>query len=211
VLDYPALWRCFEDLGLESWRSALEPLLAERLQDDAHGDFRKWRQTLEALHAAGDDKPELRRELLLSLSPWRKGPFEVGGVSIDSEWRSNLKWERVKDALDPLTGRRVLDVGSGNGYYALRMREAGVKLVIGIDPTLLYVIQFLAIRRFDTDGDVHVLPLRLHELPGPSRAFDTAFSMGVLYHQRSPIDHLQQLRQSLIVTRECATSGCCRR
>jgi tRNA (mo5U34)-methyltransferase len=197
VLDYPALWRCFEDLGVTSWRSALEPLLAERLQDDAHGDFRKWRQTIEALHAAGENKPELRRELLLSLSPWRKGPFEVGGVSIDSEWRSNLKWERVKDALDPLTGRRVLDVGCGNGYYALRMREAGVKLVIGIDPTLLYVMQFLAIRRFDTDGDVHVLPLRLHELPAHSHAFDTAFSMGVLYHQRSPIDHLQQLRQSL--------------
>jgi len=197
MLDYSALWRCLDEIGLASWRSALEPLLRERLRDGAHGDFSKWRQAIEKLRTSTDAEHDRRRELLLSLSPWRKGPFEIGGVHIDSEWRSNLKWDRLKSAIAALEGRHVLDVGSGNGYYVLRMRDAGARTVIGIDPTLLYVMQFLASQSFSADPHAHVLPLRLEHLPADTRAFDTTFSMGVLYHQRSPIDHLRQLQATL--------------
>jgi tRNA (mo5U34)-methyltransferase len=58
-------------------------------------------------------------------------------------------------------------------------------------------MQFLAVSHFMLDEPVCLLPLRLHELPDNSRAFDTTFSMGVLYHQRSPIDHLRQLKGTL--------------
>jgi tRNA (mo5U34)-methyltransferase len=135
--------------------------------------------------------------LLLSLAPWRKGPFEVNGVTIDSEWRSNLKWDRLKDRITPLANRAVLDVGSGNGYTALQIRDAGARAVIGIDPTLLYVMQFLALEVFGRSQAVFILPLRLHELPPNSGKFDTTFSMGVLYHQRSPLEHLRQLGETL--------------
>jgi tRNA (mo5U34)-methyltransferase len=121
----------------------------------------------------------------------------VGGIHIDSEWRSNLKWRRVETAISPLAGKRVLDVGCGNGYYALRMRGQGASLVVGIDPTLCSVMQFQALAHFLPREPVHVLPLRLHELPPQSRTFDTTFSMGVLYHQRSPLDHLRELRGTL--------------
>ena len=77
------------------------------------------------------------------------------------------------------------------------MRKAGARRVIGIDPTLLYVVQFLAVSRFVASGSVFVLPLRLQEIPDNANAFDTTFSMGVLYHQRSPIDHLIRLRNTL--------------
>ncbi|MDH5500132.1 MAG: tRNA 5-methoxyuridine(34)/uridine 5-oxyacetic acid(34) synthase CmoB, partial [Gammaproteobacteria bacterium] len=136
-------------------------------------------------------------EQLLKLAPWRKGPFDVCGVRIDSEWRSELKWARIEHGISPLSDRLVLDVGCGNGYYALRMRSMGARCVIGIDPTLLYVAQFQAIQHYARRTGVHVLPFRLGELPSCSRAFDTAFSMGVLYHQRNPIEHLRQLRDSL--------------
>jgi tRNA (mo5U34)-methyltransferase len=133
----------------------------------------------------------------MQLAPWRKGPFDVGGVHIDAEWRSDLKWQRVAGAIGPLQGRRVLDVGCGNGYYALRMADAGAGAVLGIDPTLLYVMQFLGVTAHLAQPPVAVLPLRLQELPDSCHAFDTTFSMGVLYHQRSPLDHLRQLRASL--------------
>ena len=104
---------------------------------------------------------------------------------------------RLADRIEPLTGRRVLDVGCGNGWYALRMREAGADFVLGVDPTLLYLVQFQAVARFvDTHG-ICLLPLRLEELPPAPRTFDTVFSMGVLYHQRSPLEHLMQLREAL--------------
>ncbi len=194
LINLAALRDCLEDLGLGEWADDLEPLIAERLCDEAHGDFSHWRRALEGV-IAGDET--MLRQQLLQLAPWRKGPFRVGGVDIDSEWRSDRKWQRCAGAIEPLEGRTVLDVGSGNGFYALQMRDAGATAVIGIDPTLLYVMQFLAVRHFDRDGRVFVLPLRLEELPAGPRVFDTTFSMGVLYHQRSPLEHLRQLRGTL--------------
>jgi tRNA (mo5U34)-methyltransferase len=196
TLNFPALWHRLAGLGLESWQAALEPRIRTCLSDKAHGDFAHWQHILDALPEPGADAERLR-ELLLALSPWRKGPFEVDGVTIDAEWRSNLKWDRLKDKIEALEGRAVLDVGCGNGYYALQMHAAGARTVIGVDPTLLYVMQFLAIERYCQTNSVFALPLRLDQLPQGSRAFDTCFSMGVLYHQRSPIDHLLQLRSSL--------------
>lgn len=202
--------------GLGAWADILLPEAARRLGEGVHGDLPAWREALASLPAVApapaildtdavgapgivlDDGARTRtREALLRLAPWRKGPFQVDGLLVDSEWRSNLKWNRVAAAIGPLAGRAVLDVGSGNGYYALRLCGAGARLVLGIDPTLLYVVQFLAITRFLAPVPVHVLPFRLEDLPGPLPAFDTVLSMGVLYHQRSPLDHLRQLRDAL--------------
>lgn len=211
----PAVLASLETIGLDGWRQ-LAPLLERRYADTAHGDMAGWRRAVaelpavkpggadldaDTIHLLAEPLPdaecELVRQSLLALSPWRKGPFDIGGLLIDSEWRSDWKWNRVRAALAPLEDRLVLDVGCGNGYYALRMQGAGARTVVGIDPTLLYCMQFRALLHFLPELPVHVLPLRLGELPGPSRAFDTTFSMGVLYHQRSPLGHLKQLRNTL--------------
>jgi tRNA (mo5U34)-methyltransferase len=196
MINTSELATCLRAIGLDEWPEAITPLINKRLSAASHGDYESWRLIVQSLQE-GLNAGSSVRELLLSLSPWRKGPFEIANVHIDSEWRSDLKWARVKDAVAPLDQRYVLDVGSGNGYYALQMRKAGARAVIGIDPTLLYVMQFLAVNTFERDPGVFVLPVRLQELPLPARKFDTTFSMGVLYHQRAPIDHLLQLRQTL--------------
>jgi tRNA (mo5U34)-methyltransferase len=183
-------------IGLTHWVAPVQRMIDERLNISAHGDYGRWSEVIRAL-ADGENSSTAVRELLLQLSPWRKGPFDIGGVHIDTEWRSDMKWARMADKIAPLAGRTVLDVGSGNGYYALQMREAGAGCVIGVDPTLLFVMQFLAVNHFKRDARVFVLPARLHELPLPAKQFDTTFSMGVLYHQRAPVDHLRQLRQTL--------------
>jgi len=194
MLDHGAIRTCFDDIGLGAWGDLLEPVLKERMSASAHGDFPRWQAVLGRLAQADDAE---FADLLLQLAPWRKGPFDIRGAKIDAEWRSDLKWNRVSNRIAPLQDRAVLDVGCGNGYYALQMFESGARAVIGIDPTLLYVMQFLAVTIDRCGIPVHVLPLRLQELPDPRRAFDTTFSMGVLYHQRAPIDHLRQLKGTL--------------
>lgn len=198
MLDEDALFASLDSLGLAAWREPLYPLIRERLAEGAHGKLAEWREILRALDhdEVRDDSGQLR-ELLLRLAPWRKGPFHIGDIRIDAEWRSDLKWNRVSEQISPLAGRNVLDVGCGNGCYAIKMLDAGAAQVIGIDPTLLFVVQFEAIRKLLGCGRAHILPLRLEELPAESRAFDTTFSMGVLYHRRQPAEHLDELRGTL--------------
>lgn len=134
---------------------------------------------------------------LEQLKPWRKGPFQIADTLIDSEWQCNLKWQRVAAHISDLEGRHVLDVGSGNGYYGWRMKQAGARTVAGIDPSWLSVVQHLAINHFAQDPSHVVLPFTLESLSANLECFDSVFSMGVLYHRRSPLDHLEELRNTL--------------
>lgn len=135
---------------------------------------------------------------LMALHPWRKGPFELFGMPIDTEWRSNLKWERLLPHIQPLHGRLVMDVGCGNGYHCWRMLGAGAERVIGIDPSVKFVCQFQALKHFaGTHLPIDVLPLKIQQIPAELRAFDSVFSMGVLYHRMSPMGHLRELRDLL--------------
>ena len=115
MFDFDALADCLGALGLGHWNDELGPVLRQRLTGRTHGDWARWNQVVEALPGVRGDTVR-ERELLLGLAPWRKGPLTLGEVEIDTEWRSDWKWARVKDAIAPLDGRNVLDVGSGNGF-----------------------------------------------------------------------------------------------
>lgn len=193
-------------------RSAGRPELAAlgctRLKESTHGDLSRWLDVIGELpeavaHTALDrgapilgcpvgDTQQLG-QLLLRLHPWRKGPLELAGVRVDTEWRSDLKWDRIAPHID-LKGHQVLDIGCGNGYFGLRMLGAGAKLVTGIDPTMVFVMQWLAMQKINPGLNNFVLPLGIEDLPPGTSGFDSVFSMGVLYHRRRPVQHLQHLK-----------------
>jgi len=181
-----------------------------------HGDFDGWVEALNALpditplsydlgervrigepQQCTDQERAQLKSTLLKLQPWRKGPFELFGIEMDTEWRSDWKWDRLKEHISPLYNRTVLDVGCGNGYHCWRMASAGARFVLGVDSHLLFTMQYWAIRHFLKEPPVFVVPLALEDLPGELRAFDTVFSMGVLYHRRSPFGHLYGLKDCL--------------
>jgi len=190
------------------WWHDHQPLMKQAYSPEKNGHIHTWSDMLEAVKApSSPNRPVLNqadvgdrttdtqsRDLWMRLHPWRKGPYQVGDLRIDTEWRSDLKWDRLQSVIHPLEGRTCLDVGCGNGYHLWRMRGAGAEYAIGIDPYLLYVFQFHAIHRRIPDPYVQVLPLGAEHLDRPLDV-DTVFSMGVLYHAADPHLHLRTLRQ----------------
>ncbi len=144
------------------------------------------------------DQADRLTNVLKRLKPWRKGPFSLFGIHIDSEWNSALKWRRVVPHLKPLRHRKVLDVGCSNGYYLFRMAAAQPCLLLGIEPYAAYYYQFLALQHYLQLPGTYCLPLKLEELPITNAWFDTVICMGILYHRRSPLDTLSRLRQMLV-------------
>jgi len=140
--------------------------------------------------------PQALIKQLKGLIPWRKGPLTLGGVAIDTEWRSDWKWARIAPHVD-LSGEQVLDVGAGNGCFGWAMLDAGAASVIGCDPTQLFIHQHKAISHFAGPAPNVLLASTLEELHPALNDFDTVCSFGVLYHRRDHLDHLHRLAQRL--------------
>lgn len=199
---------------LSHWLDVL-PAQLTHWQKNQHGDFHKWVRLLEKFPALDASQVELQKQvvignqsditeyqhkqlhgLLKQFMPWRKGPFHLFDIHIDTEWRSDWKWDRVLPHIAPLKNRHVLDIGCGNGYHMWRMLGEQANLVVGVDPTDLFLIQFQIIKKYHQNHNIHLLPVGVEQLP-TLKAFDTVFSMGVLYHRKSPIEFLQQLKAQL--------------
>ena len=216
MTNYQALFDWLPDSPIAAMGTILPALIREQFDATRWGELPLWLDCLERLPKITADRVELQtavsigsreqltipaeqfRQTLMALHPWRKGPFELFGAQIDTEWRSDMKWNRLLPHIQPLHNRLILDVGCGNGYHCWRMLGAGAQRVIGIDPSVKFVCQFEAVKRFVGDAlPIDVLPLGIQQMPAKLHAFDSVFSMGVLYHRKSPMDHLQELRDLL--------------
>ena len=178
-----------------------------------NGNIPKWSQAIDTIDALPKGKvalkqpyisinqdgidSELLMEALHKLIPWRKGPFMINGLALESEWDGDMKWQRITKHIKPLENKLVLDVGAGNGYFTIRMAMEGAKRVLGIEPFLLFNYQFRAIKSMiESPLNALLLPVKLEDMP-KKPIFDTVFSMGVLYHQRDHMAHLSQLHEMM--------------
>jgi len=147
-----------------------------------------------ALRGEGADAQTVEAAARLMM-PWRKGPFDLFGLFIDTEWRSNLKYNLLRPHFN-LKGKRVADIGCNNGYYLFRMLEDAPAKLVGFDPSALYKCQFDFIDHFAGTGIVYEL-LGVEHLPFYEEKFDTIFCLGVLYHRSDPVAMLKALYQGL--------------
>lgn len=166
MIEFSNFYQLIAKNHLSHWLETLPAQIAAWQRDQQHGLLKQWSNAVEflpeltphrldLLHSvtAESEEPlppgQINRieTLMRNLMPWRKGPFSLYGVNINTEWRSDWKWDRVLPHLSDLTGRTILDVGCGSGYHMWRMIGAGAHLVVGIDPMQLFLCQFEAVRK----------------------------------------------------------------
>lgn len=223
MINYTKLIQDLSSTDLVEYSAFWQRAVEQKMLGFTHGYLEEWQQlmaelpSLETGHldlvsaVTVGTKDELDQQLtalqidhffkqLKTLAPWRKGPYNLFGIHIDTEWRSDWKWDRLLPHISPLTGRSVIDVGCGNGYHCWRMLGEGASVVLGIDPTQKFLAQFSVVKKYlGEDLPVHLLPLGIENMPelAEKEGVDTVFSMGVLYHRKSPIDHLLDLKKLL--------------
>lgn len=210
-IDVESFFTATKNTDLESHHGTLRAALQTHYANSLHGRKKEWDDILGdlprvvvsdyifssdtvSLSLPSDATIDTERftAQLKAFMPWRKGPFDLLGVTIDTEWRSDWKWKRLSPHISSLAGRQTLDIGTGNGYFLYRMLGEGTRLAVGVDPTRLFLYQFQLIQNLLPPNNAYLLPLRGEHLP-PFGSFDTVFSMGVLYHRRSPFEHITEL------------------
>ncbi|WP_444994072.1 tRNA 5-methoxyuridine(34)/uridine 5-oxyacetic acid(34) synthase CmoB [Aliikangiella sp. IMCC44359] len=219
MINFDLLKKDLKNSSIESWSEFFVAATEKKLAEYTHGELKQWQTLIAQLPILSSEKIELINQVgigskaeleaqlnsgqisqfieqLKQLHPWRKGPFDLYGIHIDTEWRSDWKWERIKNHIASLKNRTILDVGCGNGYHCWRMLGEEAKFVLGIDPSQKFLAQFSIIKKYLGQQPVHLLPLGIEDMPEAmgKNGFDTVFSMGVLYHRKSPINHLLELK-----------------
>ena len=135
------------------------------------------------------------KETALLMKPWRKGPFGINDLFIDSEWQSQIKYNLLEPYFD-LKDKIVGDIGCNNGYYLFRMLSQQPKKLIGFDPSAIYYSQFQFMNHFIQSDIVYEL-LGVEHVEFYEHKFDTLFCLGVLYHRSDPVAMLKSLYKGL--------------
>ena len=154
-----------------------------------------WDVTLGDAVSIKGKAPQNIEEIARLMMPWRKGPFQLFDTYIDSEWRSNVKYNLLRKHFD-LKDKRVADIGCNNGYYLFRMQEDAPKLLVGFDPSPLFKTQFDFINHFVKSDIVYEL-LGVEHVEFYEQKFDTIFCLGVLYHRSDPVAMIKSLYKGL--------------
>ena len=153
-----------------------------------------------SIQVSGDISPKQKEEVYKSacqLKNWKKGPFDLFQIHIESEWRSDLKWNRLSKQVGSLHGQTILDIGCNNGYFMYRMKESGAKVVLGIDPVLHFQAQFEFVQWFSETPGLYYELFGIDEVMAFKDVFDTVFSMGILYHHPHPLQQLRHIHRAI--------------
>jgi tRNA (mo5U34)-methyltransferase len=119
-IDYSDFFPYLKATALEHWIDLLPRKMAYNLRPERHGLMPQWEKILDQLPVTEKTRTELEEEvrvdgetiqglekLLRVFHPWRKGPYSIHGIHINTEWRSDWKWDRLKDQIEPLAGRYI--------------------------------------------------------------------------------------------------------
>ena len=148
MIDFGDFYQIIAKNKLSKWLEVLPAQLANWQKSNIDNRFNQWLNSIKHLPTIKPYQIDLLNsvtveseqpisigdqqritQLLKNMMPWRKGPFHLYGINIDTEWRSDWKWERLIPHINNLEGQTVLDVGCNSGYHLWRMVGAGAKQI----------------------------------------------------------------------------------
>lgn len=135
-------------------------------------------------------------EIARALIPWRKGPFKINSLEIQSEWNSAIKYNLLAPHLQ-LKDKIVGDIGCNNGYYMFRGLAQNPAQIIGFDPVPLCLLQYRFLQFFAQQNRLQFELLGIEELSYFEAQFDVLLCLGVLYHRKSPLDAVKLIYNAL--------------
>ena len=226
MIDFSNFYQLIAKSPLSHWLETLPAQVAAWQRDALHGKFREWERAVEflpeltpwrldLLHSvtAESETPlsegHQRRieNLLKNLMPWRKGPYSLYGINIDTEWRSDWKWERVLPHLSDLTGRTILDVGCGSGALTIACAKRNPQgSMLGVDRWGHEYASYnkpLCERNAAAEGTNNVSFARgdALKLDFPDESFD-AVTSNYVYHNVTGADKQELLLETLRVLKK---------
>jgi tRNA (mo5U34)-methyltransferase len=137
------------------------------------------------------------REQLKCFMPWRKGPYEIFGIRVEAEWRSERKWQRLASHLPDLKDKVIGDIGCSNGYYMFRMAAWKPRFVLGFEPSVQHYYCFKALNGMAGCDNLDIDLLGVEHISFFPDSFDLLFLMGVIYHRPSPVEVLKDVHSAL--------------
>lgn len=179
---------------VQTYRSAVQAV------QDFHSDWFDFSAAAVKVGLAEElstEQQQRLRQTLQTFCPWKKGPFELFGTTIDAEWRSDWKWARILPHIQPLKNRTVADIGCHNGYFMFRMAQQQPARAIGFEPVAKHFWNFQLIQNWVQQDNLTFELLGVEHMHFYTDFFDTIFCLGILYHHTDPIDLLRKLRQAL--------------
>ncbi|MEZ4742144.1 MAG: tRNA 5-methoxyuridine(34)/uridine 5-oxyacetic acid(34) synthase CmoB [Bdellovibrionota bacterium] len=160
-------------------------------------DLEKNAITIGTLDELSTQQQKTLNEALTTFIPWKKGPFNLFGQYIDSEWRSDLKWERIKNYIGHLKDQKIADIGCNNGYFMFRMAPEQPEIVIGFEPYAKHWFAYNLIQRLGNVPNIYFEIFGTEYIDLYPKFFDKVFCLGILYHQTDPIATLRKIYESL--------------
>ena len=194
LLQEKEKWLDLGKKGVERFRQPFESVKHIRAN---HCDFSGDVVTIGAAEELSEEDGGKVHKAMRDFMPWRKGPFEVFGIPIDAEWRSERKWNRVLSKMPDLRGKVVADIGCNNGYYMFRMVQHKPEFVLGFEPYLQHYFAFRTLNTFAGQENLRVELLGVENISLFPESFDIIFLMGILYHRSSPLEVLRDIRRAL--------------
>jgi tRNA (mo5U34)-methyltransferase len=116
-MDFVEFHKIISKTKISHWRD----VLPQTIDELTHGDLKSWLEIFKHLPDTQNITSDLTKDTiqignesnliditknqliteLKTLHPWRKGPFDLFSININTEWRSDFKWRRLINHIQP--------------------------------------------------------------------------------------------------------------